>query len=80
MSGAAEAVSGGELGRWLTYDVPVALLANRALPPRRPLPRHGLIGRLRGSGAVADILRSEGSSGTLSGWTKNRASIVARCA
>ena len=48
MSAAAKAVGGGEMARWLTYDVPAALLAGRPLPRRPPLPRRGLIGRLRG--------------------------------
>ena len=47
MSAAAKAVGGGEMARWLTYDVPAALLANRAPPPRPELPRRGLISRLR---------------------------------
>jgi protein-tyrosine phosphatase len=48
LSAAAAAVGGGELGRWLTHDVPAALLAGTALPPRPPLPRRGLLSRLRG--------------------------------
>ncbi len=45
MSAAAKAVGGGHLARWLTYDVPAALLADGALPPRPPLPRRGLLSR-----------------------------------
>jgi len=48
LSSAAEAVGGGAIARWLTYDVPAALLMDRALPPRPPLPRRGLMSRLRG--------------------------------
>ena len=48
LSSAAEAVGGGAMARWLTYDVPAALLADRPLPPRPPLPRRGLMSRLRG--------------------------------
>ena len=48
MSAAASVVGGGKMARWLTYDVPAALLGNRALPPRPPLPRRGLVARLRG--------------------------------
>ena len=48
MSAAAEAVGGGGMARWLTYDVPAALLENRAPPPRPQLPRRGLMSRLRG--------------------------------
>jgi len=48
LSAAAKAVGGGEMAQWLTHDVPAALLANRALPPRPPLPRRGLVSRLRG--------------------------------
>ena len=44
---AAAAVGGGELGAWLTRDVPAALLASRELPPRPPLPRRGLLSRWR---------------------------------
>jgi protein-tyrosine phosphatase len=47
LTAAAEAVGGGELGRWLTYDVPAALLEGRPLPPRPPKPRRGLVARLR---------------------------------
>ena len=48
MSAAAAAAGGGDLGRWLTNDVPAALLAGAAVPPRPPLPRRGLLSRLRG--------------------------------
>ena len=48
MSAAASAVGGGEMARWLTYEVPAALLENRPPPPRPELPRRGLISRLRG--------------------------------
>lgn len=34
MSAAAAAVGGGELARWLTVDVPQAIVAGEALPPR----------------------------------------------
>lgn len=34
LSGAAEAVGGGDLARWLTFLVPEALLAGEELPPR----------------------------------------------
>ena len=34
LSGAARVLGGGELARWLTVDVPAALLDNRPLPPR----------------------------------------------
>lgn len=47
MSAAARVVGGGDTARWLTHDVPAALLADRALPPRPPLPRRGLMSRLR---------------------------------
>ncbi len=46
MSAAARAVGGGEMGRWLTYDVPAALLTNRPPPPRPRLPRQGLLARV----------------------------------
>jgi protein-tyrosine phosphatase len=36
MSAARAAVGGGALGRWLTEDVPAALLAGQALPERPP--------------------------------------------
>lgn len=48
MSSAANAVGGGELGEWLTQGVPAALLAGADLPSRPPLPRRGLLARLRG--------------------------------
>ncbi len=48
MSAAAKAVGGGEMARWLTHDVPAALLENRPPPPRPELPRQGLLARLRG--------------------------------
>jgi protein-tyrosine phosphatase len=47
MSAAAEAVGGGEVARWLTHEVPAALLADRGLPPRPVLPRRGRLSRLR---------------------------------
>ena len=47
LSAAAAAVGGGELGAWLTRDVPAALLASHELPPRPPLPRRGLLSRWR---------------------------------
>ena len=48
LSGAAKAVGGDKLGRWLTSDVPVALLAGDELPPRPSGPRRpGLLGRSR---------------------------------
>jgi protein-tyrosine phosphatase len=46
LSSAAAAAGGEELGRWLTHDVPAALLAGVALPPRPPLPRRRLRSRL----------------------------------
>ena len=49
MSAAAKAVGGGEMARWLTYDVPAALLTNRPPPPRPRLPRRGLVARVRGA-------------------------------
>lgn len=39
MTGAAEAVGDEGLARWLTHDVPEALLASRALPRRPAAPR-----------------------------------------
>ena len=48
MSAARAAAGDKELGRWLTHDVPAALLAGEPLPPRpRSAPRRGLRGRLR---------------------------------
>jgi protein-tyrosine phosphatase len=38
MSAAAEALGDGDLARWLTEDVPAAIVADEALPPR-PEPR-----------------------------------------
>jgi protein-tyrosine phosphatase len=38
MAGAAEAVGDGDLARWLTHDVPAAIVAD-APPPPRPEPR-----------------------------------------
>jgi protein-tyrosine phosphatase len=48
LSAAARAVGGGEMARWLTDDVPAALLSNRPPPPRPELPKRGLVSRLRG--------------------------------
>jgi protein-tyrosine phosphatase len=45
LSAAASAV-GGELGQWLTADVPAAILDDAELPPR-PQSREGWLGRLR---------------------------------
>ncbi len=47
LSQAANAVGGGPMARWLTHDVPAALLENRPLPSRPELPRRGLLSRLR---------------------------------
>jgi len=48
LSAAAKTVGGGEMARWLTYDVPAALLSNRPPPPRPELPKRGFVSRLRG--------------------------------
>lgn len=42
MRAAVEAAGGGALGRWLTEDVPAALLAGNDLPPRPSGRRRGL--------------------------------------
>jgi protein-tyrosine phosphatase len=47
LSQAANAVGGGPMARWLTHDVPAALLENRPPPPRPELPRRGFLSRLR---------------------------------
>ena len=47
LSSAVRAVGGGDLGRWLTYDVPASLLAGEVLPPRPSASRRGLLRRLR---------------------------------
>jgi protein-tyrosine phosphatase len=47
LSSARAAVGDEALGRWLTEDVPGAIVDNRALPPRPPAERRGLFGRPR---------------------------------
>ena len=39
MAAAAKAVGGGALGRWLTWDVPAAILGDSEIPPRPPAAR-----------------------------------------
>jgi protein-tyrosine phosphatase len=49
MHAAREAIGDEELGRWLTVDVPRAILDDQPVPPRpRGRRRHGLLGRLLG--------------------------------
>jgi protein-tyrosine phosphatase len=45
LAGAARAVGDAALARWLTYDVPAALLAGRDLPERPESPRRRLLRR-----------------------------------
>jgi protein-tyrosine phosphatase len=47
LSSARDAVGDTALGRWLTEDVPGAIVDNRALPPRPPASRRALFGRRR---------------------------------
>ena len=47
LSSARAAVGDAALGRWLTEDVPGAIVDNRALPPRPPASRRALFGRRR---------------------------------
>jgi protein-tyrosine phosphatase len=50
LSAAARAVGGGDLGRWLTQDVPSAILVDAELPPRPHVGRRdSWLGRLLGS-------------------------------
>jgi protein-tyrosine phosphatase len=50
MTAAAEAVGGGALARWLTQDVPAAILADTELPPRPDGGRKaGWLGKLFGA-------------------------------
>jgi protein-tyrosine phosphatase len=50
LAAAARAVGGGALGRWLTRDVPSAILVDEEIPPRPHLGRRdGWLGRLLGS-------------------------------
>ena len=49
MAEAAEAVGGGALGRWLTWDVPAAILGDTPIPPRPEVEggsRAGWLGKL----------------------------------
>ena len=48
LSAAARAVGSAPLGRWLTHDVPAAIVAGGRIPERPPAPRQGLLSRLRG--------------------------------
>lgn len=47
LAAAVEAIGSRELARWLTEDVPGAIVAGEPLPPRPPGRRRGLLGRLR---------------------------------
>jgi protein-tyrosine phosphatase len=59
MRGAAEAVGDAELARWLTTEVPHAVLTGERLPPRPPArPRKA------GGGLRARIARANGSGGS----------------
>ena len=50
LAAAARAVGGGALGRWLTRDVPSAILVDAEIPPRPHVARRdGWLGRLLGS-------------------------------
>ena len=50
MAAAAKAVGGGALGRWLTWDVPAAILGDSEIPPRPAGGKSGsFLGRLFGA-------------------------------